>query len=348
MNEKLKFAWGIVISILAIIIVSYISFVGFTYLTNGDFTFAAIGMVLTDLFYLLFFLGAQNMKASGEKMNKKIIWERIFIFGSPVIFIAGMISMSHFWTVKSQNDEIVETFTSSINNAKQLFSDYESYSNDRISKYEKGLNLIIANKGKDSQTYKNAGFEDEKVYIQKDNMIETLRLHLLSTNYDSLKNVALKWIESASEGATTWNVFLLGNTREIKAALNNWEDQLKSFSAIELSNENLVNKDLTHFSSNGVQKAIQGIDSLTSSFTTQKFPTLSAIFFGIIIYLMLLFPYVLQDRHTKNVYRLIGDENSNLRSPKSKPRKRKISEDREDDYIDLNLNLKEDSDYPTF
>lgn len=349
MNEKLQFSWGHIIAFLALIAVSYISFVGFTYLTNGDFSFALIGMGITDIVYILFFIGAQQMKASGVKMKRKIIWERIFIFGSPVIFIAGMISMSHFWTVKSQNDEIVTTFKNSINSSKQLFTDYEEYSNQRIEIYHTNLSKIIANRSVDPTTYKNAGFEDAKATIQKDNMVETLRLQLLSQNYDSLKIVANKWIDDASQGASTWNVFLLGNTREIKEALGNWESQLKSFSAKEMSNEAIL-EGVNHFQSNGAQNAILGIDSLTASFTTQKFPTLASIIFGIVIYLMLLFPYFIQDRHTKNVYRLSGSENKiwERKTKSSKSTNNQSSSTYNEDGDEVQLHLEEDNDYPSF
>lgn len=350
MNEKLQFSWGHIIAFLALIAVSYISFVGFTYLTNGNFTFALIGMGITDVVFVLFFIGAQQMKASGVKMGRKIIWERIFIFGSPIVFITGMISMSHFWTVRSQNDVIVSTFTTSINDAKQLFTDYENYSNTRIENYEKGLNRIIANKESDKRTFTDAGFEYNKANIQKDNMIETLRLQLLSQNYDSLQNVAKKWIDEASQGASTWNVFLLGNTREIRNALSNWERQLKSFSTKEMTNEALAG-DVKHFQSDGAKNAIAGIESLTDSFTKQGFPTVGAIIFGVVIYLMLLFPYILQDRHTKNVYRLIGTESSNSkRKSVHKQSKEKFTEDStsEDSGKTILLNLEEDNDYPSF
>lgn len=313
MNEKLQFSWGHIIAFLALIAVSYISFVGITYLTNGDFTFALIGMGITDIVYILFFIGAQQMKASGVKMRRKIIWERIFIFGSPVIFIAGMISMSHFWTVKSRNDEIVKQFITSINNSKQLFDDYEYYSDLRIQNYDKMLALFIADPVNYQTKFKAAGLNSSYPEIQRKNMVETLKLELRSENYDSLKNSAIKWIDNASNGANTWNVFLMGNTKEIKSALSKWENQLKSFSYKEMSNESLLG-DVPRFSSNGVQNAINGIDSLTASFTTQRFPTLAAIIFGLMIYLMLLFPYILQDRHTKSIYRLIGKEGGRQRS----------------------------------
>ncbi len=351
MNEKLQFSWGHIIAFLALIAVSYISFVGFTYLTNGNFTFALISMSITDIVFTIFFIGAQQMKASGVKMRRKIIWERIFIFGSPVVFIAGMISISHFWTVRSQNEEIVETFKKSINSSKQLFTDYEEYSNQRIETYQNNLTQIIVNKSSNPQAFKNAGLEDSKAPIQRDNMVETLRLQLLSQNYDSLKTVANKWIDDAAHGASTWNVFLLGNTREIKDALCNWENQLKSFSTKEMSNESITGT-VDRFQSNGAKSAIAGIDSLMSSFVTQQFPTLTAIIFGLIIYLMLLFPYFIQDRHTKNIYRLTGSESKtkNKKVKSSRPRKSISPEHSFDDSIEEieTLNLEEDNDYPSF
>lgn len=350
MNEKLRFSWGHIIAFLALIAVSYISFVGFTYLTNGNFTFALIGMGITDVVFILFFIGAQQMKASGVKMGRKIILERIFIFGSPIVFIAGMISMSHFWTVRSQNDEIVETFKNSINSSRQLFTDYEEYSNQRIETYQNNLTQIIVNKSSNPAVFKNAGFEDSKASIQRDNMVETLRLQLLSQNFDSLKTIANKWIDDADQGASTWNVFLLGNTREIKEALGNWENQLKSFSSKEMSNESITGT-IDHFQSNGAKNAIVGIDSLTSSFTNQKFPTLGAIIFGLIIYFMLLFPYFLQDRHTKNIHRLTRSEGkTNKKKVKSaRPRKTSPEESNGDsaEYAE-SLNLEENNDYPSF
>lgn len=339
MNENLKFSWGHIIAFLALIAVSYISFVGFTYLTNGNFNIALTGMGITDTVFIIFFIGAQQMKASGVRMKQKIVWERIFILGSPIVFVAGMISMSHFWTVKSQNDAIVATFQQAINNSKQLFDDYDNYAANRISTYEKKLGDIIVANGTDSiagnatdtltdnatdpLTYAKAGFEPSKDLIQRNNMVETLRLQLLSQNYYSLKEAATKWIDGASQGASTWNVFLLGNTREIKEALHTWEDQLKSFSAKEMSNE-WVTGEVPHFHSDGAQTAIAGIDSLTASFTTKAAPNIMAIIFGIIIYLMLIFPYLLQERHTKTPYKNLFtkiNRESKIGFDKSDPKK---------------------------
>lgn len=300
MNEQLRFSWGHIVAFIALIAVGYFSFMGFTYLTDGNLMFAAIGAVISILLYVLVFIGAQVMKGSGNKISKKIIWERILIFGSPLVLVAVMVSISHFWTIKSQNDEIVHTFTDALNNSRQLFADYENYSDQRIKNYSNQLDSVVANKSLFSQQYASAGFKDGMEQMQKENMVQALKLVLINDNYQELKDKALNWIGKANEGTSTWNIFLLGNKREIKEAVLNWEKELKELSSRHLSNEGQF-MPVEEFSSNGAQLSAEGIDGLTESFTTYKFPTVMAIFFGIVIYLMLLLPYFIQQRHGRQV-----------------------------------------------
>ncbi len=309
MNETLRFSWGHIIAFLALIAVSYVSFVGFTYLTGADFTCALAGMIIIDLVYMLVFIGAQQLKASGSNPSLTIKFERILIFSSPVVFIIGMIPMSQFWTAVSHNDEIVTMFTESINGSKQLFADYEVYSEQRQRNYEMKLNEIIVNSDSNMISFGRAGFRNDAADIQKNNMVETLRLQLLSENYYNLKTAATAWIDAANNGASVWNVFLLGNTREIKEALVNWEEQLESFSRKKMSNEALTGG-VPEFTSSGASTAYAGIDNLNQSFTKSEFPKFTAILFGIIIYAMLLMPYCIQDRHAKSIYTLFGTERS--------------------------------------
>ena len=61
-------------------------------------------------------------------------------------------------------------------------------------------------------------------------------------------------------------------------------------------------------SSQSLEKVEKGLDDLTKLFTQKSSPNMMAIITAVLLYLALLFPYVLQDRHTKSVYRLIGME----------------------------------------
>lgn len=307
MNERLRFSWGHIIAFIALIIVSYVSFVGFTYLSNGNFIFGACGMAVTDIMFLFVFIGAQQLKSSEKGFAKKIKWERALIFGSPLIFAAGMVAMSHFWTVKSRNDAVVDQFNNALTHGQGIFDEYKAYANNRIETYSKNLDKIISMKNSNPILFRQAGFQAGLENMQKENMVEVLKLQLLNGNYDSLQLLANKWIEKAHNGASTLNVFLLGNTREIRDALINWENQLKGFTEKRLSNEQLLGE-VAAFETTSGSTAAREIDSLESSFTRQAIPTWSAIVFGIIIYLMMIFPYFIQERHSKSVYRLMGKE----------------------------------------
>ena len=87
MDEQLKFSWGHIIAFLALIFISYITFVGVVYQTDGDFMKAAMTMVLVDIVLAVFFIGSQIAKATAHKFSKRIWLERIGICASPFIFI---------------------------------------------------------------------------------------------------------------------------------------------------------------------------------------------------------------------------------------------------------------------
>ena len=311
MNEQLKFSWGHIIAFLALILLSYITFVGVTYKTDGDFTKAAIAMVAIDVVLFVFFLGAQMMKATTRKFAKRIWVERVFVFGSPVVFLLCLIPYFHFGTVQSQDEEIVKHFTDAISASKQMFADYDSYSMERISNYDHMLGRVITNKSIHPDEFASCGFSNGKEEIQRGNMVKALRLQLISENYDSLKTEATKWIESSSNGASTWNVFLLGNTKEIKTAIHDWNNQLLEFASHRMNNEefNGYNEVKTFEETSGSLNSVdRGLDGLTTKFTKTAFPPFGSIFGAILLYFALLFPYFLQDRHTKSQFRLLGME----------------------------------------
>lgn len=307
MNEQLKFSWGHIIAFLALIVISYVSFVGCTYLTNGQFLTAGIVMVVIDIVLLLLFIGTQMAKSTAHKFSRWIWVERICLLISPFVFIVTMIPYFHFWTIHSQNDEIVEKFSNAIEASKQMFSDYDDYANERIADYEFMLGKVISDKSSNPKEYATCGFVDGKEYLQKENMVKTLRLQLLSCNYDSLKTEALKWIDNSCEGANTWNVFLIGNIHEIKEAIHGWNKQLSNYAENKLSNEE-TREQVANFSdtSHSLSLMDNKLDSLTTTFTGMRFPNMESIVIALLLYFALLFPYLLQDRHTKSVYSLWG------------------------------------------
>lgn len=305
MNERLRFSWGHIIAFIALIAVGYASFVGFTYLSHGNFYFGACAMALTLLLFIIVFIGAQQLKASGARLRRKIGWERALVFISPALFLAAMIGMSHFWTVQSRNAEVVGHFNEALTNGKAIFDDYERYADRRLDTYDRSLDSLASLRETNPLLYKEAGFSAGNEAIEKENMLEVLRLQLYNSNYDSLKTLAVDWIDYANRGVSAYNVFLLGNTGEIGRAFINWEADLRGFSEKRLSNEQLLDS-VPVFNSGAGTVAAGRLGELSDDFSRQRIPTVSAVIFGIVIYLMLIFPYFLQDRHSKSVYSLWG------------------------------------------
>lgn len=358
MNEQLKFSWGHIIAFLAMISIGYITFMGVTYQSDGDFTKAGITTAIVMVVMFVFFIGAQYLKATESKFSKKIWLERVLIFVSPVVFIIAFIPYSHFWTVRAQDDIIVQQFTDAIKASNQMFDDYDSYCAGRIDNYSTMLGRVIGNKSLRPDEFSSCGFKSGKEQIQKDNMIKALRLQLISENYDSLKTSAKEWIETSSHGASTWNVFLLGNTKEIKSAIQDWQIALCGMSENVLSNEEFAGNKVEKFSdvSPSLENVVKGLDRLKSKYTTTAAPNILAIITAVVLYFMMLFPWLLQERHTKNPFGLITNntwtESSSEKKIKSNSKKAKKKDITSDEDIDLtytsNVTEEIDDDYGSF
>ena len=320
-NEKLSFTWGHIIAFLAVIAISYFTFVGVTYLTNGNFVIAAIAMAVTDLIILAVFIGLQKLKFASHKMSKRIKAERVLLFSSPVIFAALMFATAHFFTVHQRNDHVVKGFQTAINGSKGIFDDYSKYAEQRIQSYRTRMAAIAtAGTGGNAtaaKIYKAAGFVKGREKAHIDNGVEVLRTQLLSADFDSLRNEATRWVDNANKGANTWNVFLMGNTRAIKAAIADWHRQLSEFAAHRLADEEYLpaghggdGTKLPHtvpdFHSQWSAKAIDGIDALNADFTEPDFPGVMCLIIVVVLYAALLLPWLLQDRHSKSVYTIFG------------------------------------------
>lgn len=285
-NEVLKFSWGHIIAFVALIFISYVTFMGIAYLADGNFVYAGVGVVAIDVLMLLFFIVPQLLKGTERKFSKCIVWERILIILSPFAFVVLMYPYSHFWSVFSERDNIQTEFSRSISSTKQMFLSYEGYAGERISNYEKKL--------------KQAGTER----IHRENKVEALRLQLLDANYTDLKNSALKWIDRAS-GATVWNVFMIGNIDKVESALDSWNSVLVKFSDKRMSDESGAVKPFST-SDPSVVAAKKGLQVVRTTYREAHGLSLITLVSGIILYLMLLFPYILQRRHTKSIYILLG------------------------------------------
>ena len=323
-NETLKFSWGHIIAFVALILISYVSFMGISYLEDGNFLYAGIGTVIIDLVFVLFFIVPQLLKGTERKFNKRIWLERILIILSPVVFYFMLASYFHFWNVFKNRQQIETTFSESVKTTKGMFDSYELYANERIKEYTKKL----------ARAKTDA--------ISKNNKIEALKLQLIDENYKSLKETANEWIDRAS-GATVWNVFMIGNIDKIEDAVDGWNNTLNEFSSKIMSDETTGTEAFSD-SDPSVVAAKESLNDLRNLYTEKGESTAIAISLAVILYLMLVLPYVIQGRHTKNTLRLFISEGYSF---PTKRRNSKKEIDDTDDEIDDRMSSNND-DYGSF
>jgi len=292
MNKELRFSFGHILAFLALIFIAYVTFMGITYLTLGNFVIASIGAIVCVLLLATFLLGAQIKKGESNrtKFYKSMKWERALLFASPLVLLLAFYPYNHFWTVLDRDEEIAQDFNTSITQAHGIFDEYEAYANQRMEKLTTSLNK-------------------QKVNVQ--NRKDELQLLLLSSNYQNLKDDANAWIDNTSNEmnvlgafsvnkASVWNVFLFGNLDNISDAIDKWTKQLHSFSNKVLSTES---KKVTPFETECEAKlnCIKGLNALKEKYSTIGFRfNWIAVLTMLICLAMLLCPYFIQERNAAN------------------------------------------------
>ena len=73
-------------------------------------------------------------------------------------------------------------------------------------------------------------------------------------------------------------------------------------------------------------------------YTFRQSPNIISISIGIALYILLLFPYIIQSRNTKSTYRILGSERSPHASKRNKNISKRKTKYREEDDITININ----------
>lgn len=312
MYQNLKFSWAHILAFLALICIGYISFVGLTYDIDEGFKKPAFIMLGILLILIIWFIGVQQLKGidNNFSFSKCIWWERILLFTSPIVFVLCMYPFNHAINVSSEAKNIETTFVEAIASSTKMFDDYERYSQERIKNYKDFLLRVKTNKNIQPILYQELGFngkdDDKKIQIE----IETLDRQL-TANYDSLNIVAREWIKRVDQKTSVWNVFLVGNIKEIQSAIQDWSTSLKSFSSVILSTEKLQTHEVLPFDTDEehIGNIINKLNSLTQIYNPSNESNklnYKTVLWGIILYILLIFPYLIQVRNGVSTYTLFG------------------------------------------
>ena len=287
MNQKLRFAFATVITLLAVLWISYCVFCGFIYLKGsslGERVMWWAGALSALVFILLTasFIGVQLLKATDHKFKKFIVWERIFMFCiCPIVFLFSGYYYSHFFTVHSLSKNAEDSFVNSVAKAKNIFPEYRRYAANRIDDYSYSL-----------------ACNDYK----KENKVHVLTNRILPPSLSQLETQCTTWIKDVDKKVTVWNPFLLGNIPYIKNGIEEWEDKLYEFSNFKMTDE----RDVVYFDEDRsyIQDVLSGLETTQLIYSEWRFPNFWAILTCLLCYALLVFAYVIQERNTKNLHTL--------------------------------------------
>lgn len=303
MHEKLKFSWAHIIAYLALIGIAYVSYVGLFYNLDNGFVKPGIytGFIIITLWF--WFIGMQKIKGVSNipliryfRFDKSIWVERILFFTAPFVFALCFTSFNHAMNVMGNADKIEKSYKETISMSEKFFDDYEEYCKQRIQKYTNKLrNDSIAK-------------IDEFIINLEEDM---LRRQLLGDNYSILKNEASGWIDKVNQETNVWNVFMIGNIKVIEDAISGWSSDLENLSKVVLSTEGSDSKEIKPFDSdkeilNNIKKGFVEMRNIYSQEELYKGLNFRTILYGILLYIMLMLPYMVEFRHPLNSYSLIN------------------------------------------
>ena len=313
-NEKLKFSWGHIIAFLALIFIFYASLSGMVFINGGNLENPVSWIVTIVIVVVLFiwFFCAQQCKGSDHHFDKRIKYERFFVYSSPLVFLLCMLPYYHFCAVHQQDEEICKIFNSSLDSSRTMFQDYDRYAEQRINQYRGGElagSLVSASGNKNINLTANRKTSDSRGIkrLQKDCMVRTLELKLKPDAYCKLEQKATRWLDStASKGASTYNIFLMGNMELIRETVAQWQNTLWELSEGNLSNEDTS---VSAFSPK-TDNTLAQMDELPAKYKWDfpNFPGILSVLLSVFLYFCLLFPFFLQERNSKNLNRLRGEK----------------------------------------
>lgn len=310
MYKNLKFSWAHILLFLAVIIYGYVTYVGLTYQLDEGLIKPLVVTLIFVAILLLWFVGVQQTKGLSNNFKfRKWIWvERFLFFTAPIIFVLCMAPFNHAWNVANHSDEIESQFKESILSSKTMFDDYELYANERIDNYRKKLERVRNNRNIQPSVYSEMGFTGKNDKNKIDLEIKTLT-NQLKGNFENLRNDAVSWLDKADTRTSVWNVFLVGNIKEIKSAIINWSNKLKDFSSVILTTEGGgSNSQVEPFNANNyyLDKELENLNSLSAIYTAPDSLTFMTIILGCILFIMMILPYFIQKRNGVNTYTLLG------------------------------------------
>jgi hypothetical protein len=295
--KQIKLSLAVVINLLTAIVFGYYCFLGENFHTLGDKGKSITLAVIITLLLIVTSLGAKMMKQTKRNCKICFIWEKILLVLFTILIVYFTYSpFSHYFGVLEKEDTIKQKLNDNISQAVTMYTEYETYFNNRDSSYKKNLNNAVKrfNKGQGRKEIDSFGLSDTNGITFDEQIKSKLGIHkdlLLPGNLPIIKTNATASLSIA------------------RISVNNFEP-IRLLDVIKNLDNNTAKslKDFVKFS----KKKVQGLESyppftpskltpnnVKNYFTTIGTPSLLSIVLAIIGYLLMLLSWFITKRDTR-------------------------------------------------
>lgn len=223
MKNKTIAGLALFLTIVALLVFVYISFLGAEYLFEGNHLLV-IPMMLVGGALLVWCIRVMcRSKASRDKRNG-LPKEVAAILGAVFILLVGGIAFTQFLFVYDHQKELRDTVLATAEDVSKIDSIYKDYAQKRIDAYGQKLK-----KGKDT---KNLTKQERSM------MTNSLKRRLIPSEYDTICAERKQWLAAVND-ASVWNISTPRNLHYIVTAGQDWTEQYRQVSSVIYKNEDV-------------------------------------------------------------------------------------------------------------
>ena len=274
-----RFNWAMVLALLAMLVFSYIAFLGMLYHeTSSSSTpiWSAVGI------FVLVSLCCFGM-CYGKAERNKFLGKSVQIVLGAIIFIVlilGAVPFTNFLDVLGNSKEIHNNVVEVFDYASDLDNSYAEYANSRIKNYENVLSPEIENAAGYFSTAPHKDNLDYEISVKS----QALRRIILPESRKPIIEGRQKWLDN-SKGMSLWNVATPDNLRKLKSTVTSWIEEYRTLSSNGFEDESFEPFVEKEFSTS--------IDTCTAKFTHYHSPSIIALLITFIVFGIIMLPYFL-------------------------------------------------------
>ncbi|HBH09752.1 MAG TPA: hypothetical protein DDX40_10185 [Rikenellaceae bacterium] len=290
--EKAKFSFAWVISVIALMAYSYISFMGTVYLQVFNVSLCVLLTLAADFLVLLLVRLMCGAKST-RWIRLGVIGQAFFGFLVFAILLGSSVLFTHFTRIIRQNDNIKEAYAAAVEDARTMDEKYDEYVRSRCEGYAASLYALPPSSPEYKAVFGNSmslGFTKKEIVSK---CVANLGKLLKGKNQaGELTEKRGRWLADAS--ASVWNLSLPANIRDITSSVNLWLENYKKLSVKTYTGESGA----LPYKNTSFNRNISVLESLCSGV---KGPSVLAVILAVVCYALILLPWIITPKNIASV-----------------------------------------------